>query len=211
MKFNHFMASLIIASLIISCNSNKQQPNEKKNKQNSNVLEIDEFERNDSVNYIENEYLKEKLNPIRKMVHHINTNKIWNKTRKIENSDAYKEYTKTLFYKDDSIVKIEIEIYEVEQQQKNEFYVHNNELIFVYENIVKYNRPIYYDSIEMNKNNDSVVFDIEKAVIIEDLSYFENGNLIRQINNQGSSAPSAKEYLLEEQKRLYSEFEKLNQ
>ena len=61
----------------------------------------------------------------------------------------------------------------------------------------------------MKENNDNQTFDIEESEIIEDRSYFQNGKLIHQINNQDCGSPFAAEYLLEEQKRLKKSFDKL--
>jgi hypothetical protein len=63
----------------------------------------------------------------------------------------------------------------------------------------------------MQENNDTETFDIDKSEIIEDRSYFENGDLIRQINNQDCGSPFAEDYLKEEQVRLKTEFEKLKE
>ncbi|MEO6254797.1 MAG: hypothetical protein ABIO79_15915 [Ferruginibacter sp.] len=87
-------------------------------------------------------------------------------------------------------------------QQLTEYYLLKGQLSFVFEKSYKYNRPIYYDSA-------SQAFDFEKFEIIEDRSYFENRKLIHQVNNQDCGSPFADNYLLEEQKRLNPDFDKL--
>jgi hypothetical protein len=61
----------------------------------------------------------------------------------------------------------------------------------------------------MKEMNDTESFDFEKSEIIEDRSYFDNGKLLHQINSQDCGSPFADDYLLEEQKRLKKDFEKL--
>ena len=48
-----------------------------------------------------------------------------------------------------------------------------------------------------------------KSEIIEDRSYFENGKLLHQLNNQDCGSPFKNDYLLEEQKRIKTDYEKL--
>jgi hypothetical protein len=90
-----------------------------------------------------------------------------------------------------------------------EYYLLNGHLSFVFEKLSNYNRPIYYDSISMMENDDTEVFDFDKSEIIEDRYYFEKGKLFHKINNQVSSSPLTKDQLLEDQKRIFSYFEKL--
>ena len=61
----------------------------------------------------------------------------------------------------------------------------------------------------MIENNDNQVFDFEKSEIIEDRSYFLNGKLVHQLNNQDCGAPFADDYLLGEQKRIKTEYKNL--
>ena len=94
-------------------------------------------------------------------------------------------------------------------QLLTEYYLLNGQLSFVFEKRRKYNRPLYYDKSAMRENNDTEAFDFNQSEIIEDRSYFENGKLLHQINNQDCGAPFADDYLLEEQKRIKTYFEKL--
>ena len=58
----------------------------------------------------------------------------------------------------------------------------------------------------MKENDDTTIFDMNKSEIVEIRSYFLNGKLIHQINNQDCGSPFYDEYLLGEQKRITSEF-----
>lgn len=68
---------------------------------------------------------------------------------------------------------------------------------------------MYYDSKAKEENQDTEEFDLEKSEIVEDRSYFEEGKLIHQLNNQDCGSPYSKDYLLQEQKRILSDFGKL--
>ncbi|HTM66424.1 MAG TPA: hypothetical protein VL093_08900 [Flavipsychrobacter sp.] len=85
----------------------------------------------------------------------------------------------------------------------------NGKLSFVFEKQQKYDRPLYYDTTVMKENNDTEAFSLDKSEIIEDKSYFENGVPIHQINNQDCGLPFTRDYLLEEQKRIKADFDKL--
>jgi len=94
-------------------------------------------------------------------------------------------------------------------QAKTEYYLLENRLSFVYEKILRYNRPITFDSADMQKHGDSAVFDIKKSEPIEHRSYFKNGKLIYGINSPNPAKPLSKEELLNEEKRLNETFESL--
>lgn len=78
---------------------------------------------------------------------------------------------------------------------------------FVFERSYKYNRPFYYDSTAMKKNDDSEVFDFSKSSIEAIRSYFENETLIHQIK-QPDTAP-LKIHDTEAQSRLITDFQDL--
>jgi len=60
----------------------------------------------------------------------------------------------------------------------------------------------------MIENNDTEVFDVEKSKITEKRSYFENGKLFHQIN-QESDSPLTDDYLLQEEKEIKTYFDQL--
>ncbi len=109
----------------------------------------------------------------------------------------------------DTILKIALIHFGETGKKKQEFYIKNGKLSFVFERQWQYNRPIYWDSTAMKENNDSEVFEEELSEILESSSYFINGELIRQRTDLDCGAPFEKEYLNQEQNRLNSEFDKL--
>jgi len=61
----------------------------------------------------------------------------------------------------------------------------------------------------VKENKDTEAFDFDKSEIIEDRSYFENGKLLHQINNQDCGSPFSDNYLPEAQKSIKTDFDKL--
>lgn len=204
--------SLLIAATLYACNTN-QSPSDSK-KEDTHPLKLsaaDSMTTYSSAQFSFNEVGKSKLYQKRQKVKFINNNKkAWNKKREEEDSDAYKEYKKTFYYKNDTLVKLDVVTYQVSGQQKDEFYFDGGQLLFTYENIVTYNRPIHYDSAEMKKNSDSVIFDPNKSEVNEIMSYFENDTLIHQVNSKGSTPTIIDDYLLKEQTRIHSKLEVVN-
>lgn len=156
-----------------------------------------------------NEYLTDKLRPIRKNFKKINSATSWTKIDTKELQKTTEGGQARFYYQKGKLEKIVTRNFGETFQQLTEYYLLNGKLSFVLEKSYKYNRPIYYDSTEMKENNDTETFDFEKSQIMEDRSYFENGELIHKIESGDCGAPFAKEYLLKEQKRITSNFKKL--
>lgn len=155
------------------------------------------------------EYLSEKLKPIRANFNRINKIKEWTSVDKRKLNQSTEGGAATYYFLKDTLLKVVAIHFGETGKNIQEFYTKNGQLSFAFEQQYQYNRPITWDSIAMKENNDTETFDIDKSEIIEVRSYFENRELIRQINNQDFGSPFAKEYLKEEQVRLTTEFEKL--
>ena len=82
-------------------------------------------------------------------------------------------------------------------------------LSFVFDKYYQYNRPMYYDSIAMKSNNDTEVFDFNKAEITVNRYYFLDQKLIYQLDSEDCGAPFSTDYLLEAEKEIKREFEYL--
>lgn len=164
------------------------------------------FQQADTFN---NDYLAAQLAPIRANFKRINSISQWTSTS-IKDLEESTEGGEAIFYYMNGVLeKIAARHFGETSQQLTEYYLLNGQLSFVFEKALKYNRPIYYDSAAMKEGNDNEVFDIKKSAIEEDRSYFDHEKLIYQVNNQDCGAPFSKEYLLEEQKRLLTDFEQL--
>lgn len=157
------------------------------------------------------EYLGERLKPIRANFKRINEITEWTSVDKRKLNQSTEGGAATYYFLQDTLLKVVAIHFGETGKNIQEFYTKNGQLSFVFEQQYQYNRPITWDSTAMEKNNDTETFDIDKSEIIEDRSYFENGVLIRQINNQDCGSPFAEDYLKEERVRLKTEFEKLKE
>jgi len=154
-------------------------------------------------------YLGERLKPIRENFKRINEITAWSSIDKRKLNQSTEGGAATYYILKDTLLKVVAIHFGETGKSIQEFYTKNGQLSFVFEQQYQYNRPITWDSTAMKENNDKETFDIDKSEVIEDRSYFENGVLIQQINNQDCDSPFAKDYLKEEQVRLKTEFEKL--
>ncbi|MDA0740594.1 MAG: hypothetical protein O2862_01625, partial [Bacteroidetes bacterium] len=157
------------------------------------------------------EYLGERLKSIRANFNRINEITEWTSVDKRKLNQSTEGGAATYYFLQDTLLKVVAIHFGETGKSIQEFYTKNGQLSFVFEQQYQYNRPMTWDSTAMQENNDTETFDIDKSEIIEDRSYFENGILIRQINNQDCGSPFAEDYLKEEQVRLKKEFEKLKE
>ncbi|MFV0530756.1 MAG: hypothetical protein ACK5MD_04895 [Flavobacteriales bacterium] len=156
-----------------------------------------------------NEYLTDRLKPIRENFKRINTITNWTSIDTEELTESTEGGEAKYYYQNGQLEKIVARHFGETFQLLSEYYLLNGQLSFIFEKRHKYNRPLYYDTTAMKENNDTEAFDFVKSEIIEDRSYFENGKLLHQINNQDCGSPFADHYLLEEQKRIKEDFDRL--
>jgi hypothetical protein len=156
-----------------------------------------------------NEYLTERLKPIRANFKRINSITNWTTIKTKDIWETTEGGEAKFYYLNGQLEKITTRHFGETFQLLTEYYLLKGELSFVFAKSYKYNRPMYYDSTHMKENNDTEAFDFEKSEIVEDRSYFENGKLLDQLNNQDCGSPFADDYLLEEQKRIKADFDKL--
>ncbi len=155
-------------------------------------------------NEIENSQ-KNKLEVIRKNFHRINSISDWSTIKKTKIDIG--EGGEISFYYQQYLEKIIVREFGETYQRLAEYYLKEGVLSFVFERSYKYNRPFYYDSTAMKKNDDSEVFDFSKSSIEAIRSYFENETLIHQIK-QPDTAP-LKIHDTEAQSRLITDFQDL--
>ena len=206
---------LTITFLFVGCNSTQQKDTDlvkQSANTNLNTLHIDKlalketFQQEDTAY---NEYLAARLKPIRENFKRINSIAKWTSTEKKALEESTEGGEATFYYSTGVLEKIVTRHFGETFQQLTEYYLLKGQLSFVFEKSYKYNRPIYYDSGSMKENKDNQAFDFEKSEITEDRNYFNNGKLIHQVNNQDCGSPFADEYLLNEQKRIKTDFDKL--
>ena len=156
-----------------------------------------------------NEYLTNELKPIRENFKRLNSVENWASIKVVELWESTEGGEAKYYFQNKNLDKIITRHFGETFQKMTEYYLTSGNLSFVFEKLYKYNRPFYYDSSAKEENNDTEKFDFDKSEIIEDRSYFSNGKLLHQLNNQDCGSPFASDYLLEEQKRLLIEFKKL--
>lgn len=131
----------------------------------------------------------DRLNPIRENYKKIDSISSWTTVKQhIEVNDSVEYLSIIYYYLNEDLLKINISHLEISSGVKQEFYLKDNQLFYVFEHRSEY--------IETDLN------------LIEEEYFFENGKLIRQINNQDCGSPLEDSFLKEEEARLYFDFEK---
>ena len=156
-----------------------------------------------------NEYLTDGLKSIRTNFKRINSISNWTSVETQELSESTEGGAAKYYYQKEKLEKIVARHYGETFQLLTEYYLLNGQLSFVCEKRHKYNRPLYYDSSAMKENKDNQAFDFDKSEIVEDRSYFRNGKLLHQINNQDCGSTFTSDYLHKEQTRIKADFDKL--
>ncbi|MEM6298672.1 MAG: hypothetical protein AAF740_08305 [Bacteroidota bacterium] len=149
----------------------------------------------------QDEYLADKIAPIRANFKRINAKTDWTKIEKKELFESTEGGEASYYYADGTLEKVVIKTFGEMGQMTTEYYLLDGELSFVFEKTYMYNAPVY----------DSANFVLEKSEITEERSYFEDGKLIQCINSQDNDTPFSEEYLRETGKDLKSQFAELIQ
>ena len=203
----------IILTSLTSCETKTQSAN--KNSDKINVAKTstikDSFKIAESKNQIDNpvnEYLTEKLKPIRENFKRLNSIDYANwsnvESKYLEGSNEGGEVT---YYNwNDKLSKIITKEFGETYQVLTEYYLLDNKLSFVFQKGLKYNRSIWKNKPE---SSDKEVFDIEKSEIVEKRSYFDKGKLIHQLNSEDCGSPMSEGYLQEEQVEIDKNFERI--
>ena len=211
-----FYRFIFWALIFISCgtDTNKKSTIEKKIEISTKVdsLKHDTIELKETFNQEDlpvNEYLTERLKPIRANFKRINSIAKWTTIKTKDIGETTEGGEANLFYLNGQLEKIMTRHFGETFQLLTEYYLLKGQLSFVFEKSYKYNRPMYYDSTSMKENSDTEAFGFDKSEIVEDRSYFDKEKLLHQLNNQDCGSPFAASYLLEEQKRINTDFKKL--
>ncbi|BDD05815.1 hypothetical protein [Aureibacter tunicatorum] len=133
-------------------------------------------------NHSHDEYMGNSLRPIREIVNRLSSLSQWTQIDSAVLLIADESVEVEYYYLDKELVKV---IANTNEEKYKYYYLLNSELIFVLE------------SEETGGDN------------IKEESYFEKGNLLRQVNNQDCGAPYPQDYLREEQLRIGMKFNRL--
>jgi len=156
-----------------------------------------------------NEFLTERLQPIRANFKRINSITNWTNIITKDIWETTEGGEARYYYLNGQLEKITTRHFGETGQLLTEYYLLKGQLSFVFEKSCQYNRPIYYDTARMKEMDDTETFDFGKAEITEDRSYFDNGQLLHQLSNQDCGSPFTDDYLLNEQKRIKAGFDRL--
>jgi hypothetical protein len=157
-----------------------------------------------------NEYLTDRLKPIRANFKRINSITQWSSIKKKDIEGESAEGGEAVFYEQKGrLEKITARLYGEMGQVLTEYYLLNGHLSFVFEKIYTYNRPMFYDVKVMKENHDTEAFDFKKSEVEENRNYFEKRKLVHVTNSLDCGAPFSSDYIEGEQKRIFEAFQKL--
>jgi len=206
-----YLISIFFVATIIGCGTDKQNDTTLKNELDaqpveglhSDTLELTKASNSklrDTIVLAEslteldnpiNDYLTDKLKPIRDNFNKINSIKEWTSIdkRKLENlpDNGVAEY----YYLYGNLQKVIARYPLSNTSQITEYYFLNGQMSFAIEKSI----------IEADKS------ETEVAELITDKNYFINKKLVHKIHSQDCGAPFANDYLIEEQKRITDNFE----
>lgn len=206
----------IILISLAGCETKKQSVNKNFDNINSNKTSIvkDSFKIAESKNQNDNpvnEYLTEKLKPIRENFKRLNSidKGNWSSlvTKELDGTNEGGEVT--YYHWNNELDKIVAKEYGETFQVLTEYYFLNGKISFVFQKALKYNRPVYHDSIAMKEMNDNEAFDITKSEIVEERNYFDKEKLIHQLGSEDCGSHMTNEYLQAEQKRILKKMNRI--
>lgn len=173
--------------------NDKPEPVPEPGKELSEISDPDQKELS-STGAIDEEFLGEKLRPIRKKLRPIATRQEWTSIdkRKIETEKGIgaAEY----YFLQGQLQKIILIQKTTTANRFVEFYINNDSLFFVFEKQI--------DSIQLKNNPEYYDSEIDSL-------FFDSGELIRIKTNMDCGAPCEESFQNEEQIRLQTEFENL--
>ncbi len=173
-----FLIILLSTFLIWSCHTDSNETPQKKGK--DRLVEL--VPEPDKELRLEAEKKEQQIQNIREKFNQIIQIKDWTKIETKELLESTEGGEANYYYQGDQIKKIVVRYFGETFRQIQEYYLDNDELIFVYHKFYRYNRPITWDSLAMKENNDDQVFDFDKSEIIEKRSYFNKKKMIQQLN-----------------------------
>jgi hypothetical protein len=203
---------LMFALLFVSCNDRQIGEKQEERQESPDPVNVDSptvsivtpqvvspdttIHKSDSVAFVvsnnmedapSTDYLLKELEPIRKNFKRINSIDEWTSVIRKGDLGSPKGVLTIFHHSKRKLEKIIVKKAAGKFIQLSEFYLLKGKLSFVIE------KTSWLDRREL---------DVDK-------SYFENGKLIHQVNNQDCGAPFSEDYLLEEQKRILTLFNDL--
>ena len=103
----------------------------------------------------QNKSLEEKLKSVKDNFNKINTIKNWTKIDSIELEETSESGVAEYYHHDGKSTKVITRNYGETFQQITEYYLSHDNLSFVFDKTLYYNRPMYYDEELMKENGDT--------------------------------------------------------
>lgn len=131
----------------------------------------------------------------------------WKDIRNVDLIDSAARGKANYYFMNNRLAKLVTKYFGEMQQNIRKYYVLNGQLIYVFEEQIEYNRPIYYDTTLMRIEDDTVAFDLEKSKYQSATFYFSQQQPIKVIKDSipvfdpKSESPHAE--------RLLADFERL--
>ncbi len=176
-----FFLAAAIALLSTSCNSGS---NNSKEEVDTGAVKVSQADTSANKNSMDADpadtAVAGKVKVIRDNFNRINSITKWSSVLTKELNETTEGGEATGYINLDGLEKISTKNYGETFQVVTEYYLLNHQLSFVYSKLLRYNRPIYYDSAAMKENNDSEMFDLDKSAVFETRSYFDKQKMIHQ-------------------------------
>lgn len=166
--FSNFSRVLFVPLLIISCQERS--------------MDVTQSNENSHHNY-ETLKLDDPINEIKTNFTRINSIQNWSKVLTKELMETSEGGEVNFYFNGENLEKIIENKYGEMFQQTIEYYLKDEELSFVFEKSLLYNRPIYYDEEMMKENDDSEYFSIDASKSVETRMYFAENQLLKSINS----------------------------
>lgn len=166
--FSNFSRVLFVPLLIISCQERS--------------MDVTQSNENSHHNY-ETLKLDDPINEIKTNFTRINSIQNWSKVLTKELMETSEGGEVNYYFNGENLEKIIENKYGEMFQQTIEYYLKDEELSFVFEKSLLYNRPIYYDEEMMKENDDSEYFSIDASKSVETSMYFAKNQLLKSINS----------------------------
>lgn len=144
---------------------------------------IEIYENKIDVVWVNLNYWDKVYEKINKKVEIIDEIKNWSRVDSIETFESSEGGIIYYYYLEKDLKKIISKYFGENGKNINNYYLSGKDLIYYTSEYYKYNRPIYYDSLDMIENNDSVYFDINKSRIDTNFYYFSKGQMKQYYNN----------------------------
>lgn len=116
-----------------------------------------------------------------------------------------------IYYKDKVAEKMVVSYFGEMGMFRAEYYLDKGQLMFIFAETHRYNRPMYYDEKMARENNDTEWFDQAKTIVLENRYYFHRGKMIRWLDENKNKKDKGSEEFKNAEKEIFRGFKELLQ